>query len=161
MKMKSLTMLAASVALLGCQATAPSAPAPESAQPTNKAAAPASAPALAPAPAALPPVNVSKPAAPAVAAGSLPIRPVDYQQRRCEAPRFTANSYDRKGDYQLELHMQVELDGSVTQVRVSKSSGLIELDRAMLAMGKSCRFNPVHGAFLPAQVVQPLQYKLK
>lgn len=160
MNMKSLMVIATSLVLFGCQATAPTQSDAKQPAATPKAAslestAPA-APAAAAAAAA--PVNMGSLLA---AVTTLPARPVDPAQRRCANLQFTPTANEPKIEYRLELSMQVGLDGHVTQARVSRPSGHAQLDQAALLMAQSCRFNPVQGAYQPAQIIQPLHYRVK
>ncbi len=58
------------------------------------------------------------------------------------------------------VRTRVELDGSLSELRVSRSSGYPILDAEALRFIGQCRFDAVSGNFKPALASHPVRFRL-
>jgi len=136
-------------------------PKPKPVPPPEKAITPPPVAAPVPAPAAAP-VEVKPEKNDALAAPVMPPR-VDASRLRNPAPVYPSASRRRGEEGTVLLELLVLADGSVTDVRVKKSSGHPRLDQSALNAVKRWRYTPATraGVAIEYRYLQPIKFDLR
>ena len=90
-------------------------------------------------------------------------RPIAAADRQCtSAIRYPVDARRQERAGLVVMQARVELDGSLSEVRVTRSSGMASLDAEALRYVRLCRFPPVtQGNYIPALVQQSVNFRLE
>jgi len=80
------------------------------------------------------------------------------QFNSCAKPEYTAEALARRVQGTTSLRFLVDIDGSVAEAQVAKSSGDASLDEAARAAIARCHFTPGTAGGKPARAWAPVQY---
>ena len=77
-------------------------------------------------------------------------------------PRYPVSSRERGEQGDTFVEIEISRDGKAESVRVSKSSGYPELDKAALAAARRMRFRPAekNGRRTPSKAILPVRFRL-
>lgn len=121
----------------------------------------------APPPPAAPPAAPARPSPPPAPAAPAPVQEKVVAKKLPSPlnrvkPRYPVSSRERGEQGDTFVEIEISRDGKAESVRVSKSSGYPELDKAALAAARRMRFRPAekNGRRTPSKAILPVRFRL-